>query len=230
MRWQCRLGLPPALRLGKGVVIPHWSEVRLQLQRLADSVPDFEEGAPTHAQHWRRLRVGRPHSQTEPNMGSLPTWPLLWGPVRRLATKTKPPSWYLEAVSARPYVRTLQLPPFSCTFHEGRSLTEILREAGVTMPAHIRHFARAQRMQSERIQKFLKQLEMPKSHVTSTSELGIRPICEACGLSGPMTNVFRWVALPCVGRGGFDTGPVRDSLNAKLRSATGLYRLLATLP
>ena len=230
--WLRKWGLPDSPKLGQGVVIPQWSRVRRYLRSWSDSLPQFEPSAPLHAQPWRRLTLGIPHSQLDPTVGTLPTHPLAWGPAKRLTSKKNVPCWYKEIAVSRKFVVSLDYPPYVDVVHAQTPIKQILSDSGVTSLAQIRHLARAKSLLAQRIRKFEAHTRaaVPQhQHLTNIIEVGHRPICLACGRSGPMTNVFRWLQTPCDSSAGFDTGPLLITLEAHLNDALALHRILMRL-
>ena len=198
--WLRRIGLPDSLEMGKGILIPHWQEVRRYLCRLSRETPDLEPGAPPNAQLWRRLSVGIPGSQVDPSLGTLPTRPLAWGPATRIARKMRPPTWIRDIHTVRPFVRQIEADPRFETTVGSRTLRSIMCDGGVSSPMQIRNFGRTQMLQGQRTQRFIEHARHAFRrgvHISSTPDIGVRPICRACGKCGPMTNAYQWLALPC---------------------------------
>ena len=232
--WLRKLGLPPSLKLGPGIIIPAWKQARQKLLHLSSSPPEVEGDAPPNAQLWRRLQVGIPDSQCGQIPGLLSTRPVAWGPPRRLPTKTQTPQWYNEVLDARPFVRFLHAHPLAGYRIGTKTLLDLLSEGGVSSHAQVGHFARALRFQSIRTTRFLahaKVAQQQKSHISQHASVGERPFCAACSRAGTLTNVFRWLSLPCdsISSGDFDPHPTVRSLEQQLQQTEATHHLLRRL-
>ena len=231
--WTRQLGLSDHLALGHRILVPRWKAVRQYLCGLALQIPEFEDGASPHAQGWRRLSVGQPESQLNSSSGTLPKHPVSWGPSVRYRHKTTAPKWVQEIQIARPFVRMILTEPrFSVTMG-GRPLRDILSSAGITSFAHIRNFRRTLMLQGQRIQRFhAHALRAPQAgkHISWDAEIGKRPICQACGKCGPLTNGLKWLESSCDGLAHFERhSEVLTSLQSQLSAAAELRQTLALL-
>ena len=200
--------------------------------RFASSAPDFECGAPPNAQHWRRLCLGIPGSQCDSSYGTLPHTALVCAPPKRLCTKSLVPTWYLEAQRARRFIRGLEGDGRLTVRVGGSSLLQVLKHSGVVDTGTLRKLMRAQAMQSRRTQRFREHAEVAGTsgfHLSRMSRVGERPVCDSCGASGSMDNVYRWLRTPCPSSHAFDPSATLAELDLTYSDTMALHAALLKL-
>ena len=209
VKWQVHYGFPASSGLVGGVIIPRWREVRHFMRELAGN----SQGTP-----WRLWEPGMAHSQMSHTRGQLLPYTLIWCSGFRVGGKRAPRRWEIEREEARPYVRTLRVHPLGQQHIDNEPLWHIWRGAGITNRDQMQQFRRRLGILVRRLgtyQSIAIAARETFSHISCQYAPEHRPVCAACGLSGPMHGDVRWLRSPC---GHFDPSLV-TSVTTTLRCA-----------
>ena len=144
------LGLPRQILLSADVLIPNAVQVSHLLSGLSGQLPTLTGKESQGAELWRRLVIGEPESQTNPDLRSIPAIPLAWLPPRRLRTK-QPAKWIRQMYEGRNFVsRISSLNDLSAVL-AGLPLEIHLQRAGVCSPQQLLAFGKRSTQRAKRL-------------------------------------------------------------------------------